>query len=154
MNQPLKICTKCGLTKPLEDFYKNISKSTGYEAACKVCHGKQVRENILKDHEAYKAYHREYYQKNKEKHRKNFLKATYGIDSVHWQNLFDSQEGCCAACGIHQSSLRRTLDTDHDHDTGEVRGLLCSRCNRLIGQAEEDIILLKSIIRYLEEHSG
>ena len=148
-----RICTKCGLTKPLSDFYKNKSKSTGYEAACKICHRSQVRENELKNHEKYKAYHRDYYRKNKEKHRNNHLKARYGIDSDHWQNLFDSQKGCCAACGIHQSKLRRTLDTDHNHFTGEVRGLLCSRCNVLIGQADEDVILLKILVRYLENHN-
>jgi len=37
----------------------------------------------------------------------------------------------CGICG-RGPSARRRLDRDHDHTTGEPRGLLCARCNRAL----------------------
>lgn len=42
------------------------------------------------------------------------------------------QNNCCALCGRHESSFKRRLNVDHNHKTGQVRGLLCYRCNKFI----------------------
>lgn len=48
----------------------------------------------------------------------------YGETEAHlWQ------DGRCGICGIHQRHESRQLALDHDHDTGLVRGLLCTSCN-------------------------
>lgn len=44
----------------------------------------------------------------------------------------------------------KVLQVDHDHKTGDVRALLCSRCNSLLGYADDSIELLKRAIAYLE----
>ena len=44
--------------------------------------------------------------------------------------------GCCAICKTHQSKLGKTLEVDHDHDTGVIRGLLCHKCNVGLGYYE------------------
>lgn len=52
-----------------------------------------------------------------------------------WGDLQEYQGDQCAICGIHPEGRR--LATDHDWDTGEVRGLLCHRCNTILGKIEK-----------------
>jgi len=66
------------------------------------------------------------------------------------QKLYQEQEGKCKICGIKESNLRRELCTDHDHKTGDVRGLLCGSCNSLLGLCHDDINILKQSILYLK----
>lgn len=67
--------------------------------------------------------------------------------------MFDKQGGCCAICGTHQSELINKLCIDHNHITGAVRGLLCSKCNSALGYVNEDIKILKSVIEYLLDYT-
>lgn len=55
----------------------------------------------------------------------------------------------CALCGIGRSESRR-LDRDHDHRTGQPRGLLCWRHNKLLGTADWSVTLLRAAADYLE----
>ncbi len=65
--------------------------------------------------------------------------------------MFVAQNGVCAICSRLNLSGRR-LAVDHDHATGKVRGLLCSRCNSAIGLARESLDVLKKTVLYLEKH--
>lgn len=56
-----------------------------------------------------------------------------------WEIVYAFQQGVCYVCGEPQPPTKKgakRLATDHDHDTGEVRGLLCSRCNPVLGKLE------------------
>lgn len=79
-------------------------------------------------------------------------KSVYGISSEEYQRRLLEQKGVCAIC---QNSCRlgRQLAVDHNHQTGRVRGLLCSRCNFMLGQAEDDAVRLLAAARYLEVNS-
>ena len=77
------------------------------------------------------------------------LKTTFGITLEGYNKLFELQSGCCAICGIHQSELNTNLAVDHDHKTGRVRALLCSRCNTGLGQFKEDVEIIKKALEYL-----
>lgn len=66
------------------------------------------------------------------------LKRNYSMSKEQYLALFEKQKGCCASCGEHGSNFKRRLHVDHDHKTKEIRGLLCTRCNPLIGMAKED----------------
>jgi hypothetical protein len=82
--------------------------------------------------------------------RKWCIKKLYGLSWEDYQHMLKEQEGRCAICG-------RTMDTinvDHDHRTENTRGLLCLFCNHLLGNAKDDIEILKKAIRYLRRHSG
>lgn len=46
------------------------------------------------------------------------------------------------------------MEVDHNHTTGKVRAILCSRCNGALGQFCDDTDLLKSAIKYLEKYDG
>lgn len=70
----------------------------------------------------------------------------YGITHDQWLALYDAQDGKCAICG---KNPKRILDTDHDHSSGVVRGLLCGHCNKGISMFHDDVELLKSAICYL-----
>lgn len=71
--------------------------------------------------------------------RKRFetnLKIRYGISEVDYLRLFFKQKGICAIC--KKKSPERKLSVDHDHETGQIRGLLCQPCNLGIGFLNDD----------------
>lgn len=53
-----------------------------------------------------------------------------GVSDELYRTMLDAQDGHCALCPNEPRT--RKLHTDHDHRTGEVRGLLCFRCNRSV----------------------
>jgi hypothetical protein len=60
----------------------------------------------------------------------------YKLTAAQWVIIFEYQGGVCYACHQPEPVKGRRLSVDHDHSTGEVRGLLCSRCNPLLGKIE------------------
>lgn len=83
------------------------------------------------------------------------LKENFGITQHDYMIVHESQNGCCAICGKqettrHQSGTLRMLSVDHDHKTGKLRGLLCSKCNLGIGEFDDNPELLEAASNYLE----
>ena len=64
--------------------------------------------------------------------------------------MLEKQGDVCIICAGTSDLLDRRLDIDHDHDTGEIRGLLCSRCNRGLTLFRESPLLLRTAALYLE----
>lgn len=62
--------------------------------------------------------------------------------------MLDAQGGGCAICGEGPGD-RFHLVVDHDHQTSEVRGLLCTACNVGIGNLRDDPDLLRRALAYL-----
>lgn len=76
------------------------------------------------------------------------IEKTYGLTPEQYDALLRRQDGKCAICRARPKSKR--LAVDHNHDTGEVRGLLCSRCNHdLLGSAWDSIALATALWHYL-----
>jgi len=73
----------------------------------------------------------------------------YGITMADYNQMYINQQGRCAICNTHQIYLKKALAIDHDHNTGKVRGLLCSNCNLGIGNLKDSIKSLKNAIKYL-----
>jgi hypothetical protein len=80
---------------------------------------------------------------------KPHLKSMYGITLEDYNNMFESQKGCCLGCGIHQSELKQPLCVDHDHSNGKIRGLLCVKCNSALGFLGDNVNTLYNLINYL-----
>lgn len=87
--------------------------------------------------------------------RSDHLYYRYGITLKQYHDLATAQGNACMLCrhipdvnSPHPS--RRYLCVDHDHRTGEVRGLLCHRCNVGLGNFKDDIEVLTRAIAYLE----
>ena len=131
-----RVCTKCGKEFPATTkyFYRNKSGKYGLRPDCKSCAKKYGQS-----------------PKGKEADRKGKLRYLYGIGAVgSWDAFFEKQNGICPGCGKHQSELSRRLDLDHDHETGEYRGLLCNICNLKAGSSKKDLQILKNLVKYLE----
>ena len=73
------------------------------------------------------------------KSRERHLQQNYGLSTDGYNNMFICQGGCCAICGTHQSQYKQALFVDHNHKTGQVRELLCPRCNYIVGWLEDDM---------------
>ncbi len=68
-----------------------------------------------------------------------------------YQDVLASQEGRCALCFAHPYERDgKQLAVDHDHRTGQTRGLLCGPCNRRLGLAGDSVEQLLRDIRYLK----
>lgn len=73
----------------------------------------------------------------------------YEMTEEKHAEMFAAQSGKCAICETSHDEYAKGLAIDHDHDTGEVRGLLCHRCNTALGLLCDDISIFSRAISYL-----
>lgn len=64
----------------------------------------------------------------------------YRLTPEQWQKMYDYQGGVCWVCGLPEPVPGRRLAVDHSHLDGLIRGLLCSKCNPLLGKIENAFI--------------
>lgn len=64
--------------------------------------------------------------------------------------MMKEQDGKCAGC-LRTCLTGRSLAVDHDHKMGLVRGLLCFKCNTILGKASDDPVLLTRLATYVME---
>jgi hypothetical protein len=120
----------------------NLGKCTERQLAWQRANPKKCREKNNK-----------YYLSHPEKFRelrKKYRYAQYGLTVAVYNSMNISQGGVCAICGGPEQA-GRPLSVDHDHSTGTVRGLLCSRCNVGLGEFLDSEDLLSRAISYLRE---
>jgi RNA polymerase-binding transcription factor DksA len=119
-----KWCNRCKNFHPLNNFPKGTSKKGGLAAWCKPCASLYMYERRLE--------------------------TVWGLTLADYQELMRLQNGRCAVCQ-RAPDPRRRLAVDHDHLTGQIRGLLCVSCNRhVIGYALDSPSLLRRAANYLE----
>lgn len=99
--------------------------------------------------------------KAKEAHNKLYddrhdgiLRRTYGITLEQYNEMYEAQNGLCAICGKSDEIEGRRLAVDHDHNTGNVRALLCGICNRGLGSFQDNADLLVKATRYLIKYAN
>ena len=79
------------------------------------------------------------------------IEIRYGITESDYRAIYEAQGGTCFICQRATGKTKR-LAVDHNHKTGEVRGLLCGPCNRgVIGHLRDDTDALRRAITYLAE---
>lgn len=118
-----KFCPGCESYKLFSDFGRSKSSAHGLQTLCILCS------------------HIYAFEKR--------LASTYNMTVEEYDEVFERQGGACAICGNKPHKMR--LAVDHDHLSGKVRGLLCSRCNhKLLGSANDSTRLLYKAIEYLE----
>jgi len=105
--------------------------------------------------DCYAVFQKQWRKDNKERHkltqRKSYLKMMFKITPEDYTRMFTEQKGRCAICQIHQTNLSKILGVDHNHTTGQVRELLCSKCNSAIGLLKENPVLFQTCISYLDK---
>lgn len=79
----------------------------------------------------------------------SWIQKAYGIDLNKYKEILKSQNGSCAICKTTETNGRGYFHVDHCHNKGHVRGLLCAKCNILLGHADDNINTLKKAINYL-----
>lgn len=78
-----------------------------------------------------------------------YVGRTYGLGPGDYERLLELQGGTCAIPRCRANGKRKRLAVDHDHDTGEVRGLLCGPHNyELVGKFADD---LRDALAYLAD---
>lgn len=78
------------------------------------------------------------------------LRSAFGITPEQYEDMMEFQNGVCAIC-LKKPRARR-LAVDHNHKTGEVRGLLCTRCNhKILGASGENPDVLRRAADYLDK---
>ena len=73
----------------------------------------------------------------------------YGLSYEEWLKMWVCQDGDCAICG-EPFAQHSDAHVDHNHDTGEIRGLLCRKCNPGLGNFNDDPKLMIKAIKYLK----
>ena len=127
-------CMKCDVIKPGDDFYKHANGSIRHE--CKPCMNAKAR-----------ARHK-LASKKPGFSRDKYLKR-YGITHADYERILKAQGGVCAICESTETKKWDHFSVDHNHETGEVRGLLCATCNTGLGQFQDAPDLLIKAANYL-----
>lgn len=165
----------------LTNFYRHKLAKDGLSSQCKICvnirskqyklteKGKETRKRALQkynksekhkiNHKRYrssskgKAKRAEYCQSSeyKEARRKSYLKSTYGITIEQYDKMLLNQNGACEICGI-PSDPNSVFDVGHCHQTGVVRGLLCTHCNTGLSRFKDNTNILENAITYLNKY--
>lgn len=134
-------------------------------------YNKKYKEEHLDERRAYhKVYTRQWAKENAEKVKEynkiwrdnnpdaiyaRSLRAKYGLTWEMYCDMVRAHNEVCAICYRPQlEGISERLFVDHNHETGQVRGLLCNKCNWMIGKCEENTGILKSMIDYLETYNG
>lgn len=171
--QPVTLtCPKCRQEKGVEDFPSNGGRVRTNE--CRACLAKWSRDYYhssperraasLAKNRAYREANWEqrradkarWDQENLEPNRHKARMKNYGVTPEQYEQMLAEQGGLCAACGNPETvssragSGPRPLCVDHDHETGAIRGLLCSRCNSALGLLNDDPNRLLMLVDYLK----
>lgn len=139
-----KTCTKCKTEKDSTYFYVDKRRPDGRGSWCRDCWIDQSRN--YRDRIGTRG------------RREKDLKHLYGITVEEYEAMAKAQNNVCAICKNRekavnpQSNKRQRLSVDHNHDTGKIRGLLCTRCNKALGLFYDDATLLSSAVEYLIQH--
>lgn len=153
-----KQCRKCGEVKPLLEFYAHRGTKDRRANYCRTCSQEIAREWRRNNAEKVRAQNRARTADPAARRRYLMLQKAwrlrlYGLTPERFEDLLDKQESCCAICGAVPADAETEgstgLAVDHDHETGEVRGLLCRRCNLALGYFQDDVALMAKAIAYL-----
>jgi hypothetical protein len=118
-----KFCPGCSQSLPHESFTKNKATASGLSAYCRSCTAAQAYQRLTVDE--------------------------YGLTWDEYSEVLRHQGGVCAICG-QRNQIGRRLYVDHDHQTNQVRGLLCHLCNTALGHLRDDPAIARHAADYLE----
>jgi len=120
---------------------------------------KSPKVNHLNIKQHFDSYESEFDQELAEKKfvsiKKRGLKSKHGLTILDYESMEHQQNGLCLICGQLETTIDKKtgkvkrLAVDHSHESGKIRGLLCLRCNMLLGFARDNVSILQKAIEYL-----
>lgn len=149
---PEKQCVGCGAVKPLDAFKNRSGSPDGKRNDCRVCSGE--RERVRREKPEAKA---RILSAQRDRRKRNYdpriarhwnLKSKFNIGLPEYEAMLAAQRGVCAICG----GVGDPLCVDHCHESGAIRGLLCSGCNTGIGMLGDDPVRVLAAVTYLRKH--
>ena len=90
---------------------------------------------------------------SKKKEQERGLRKHYKLTVDQYVEMERAQQYRCAICRVHKDNLSRSLEVDHNHSTGKIRGLLCRKCNLVLGIVDDNVIVLNAAIYYLKGYA-
>lgn len=130
----MKRCTGCHNELELSAFNRDRTKPDGRSCKCRDCLNALAGD------------YRPRQDRVRRTHKR--VQKLYGITGAQFDTLLVTQEGRCASCSRVMAGERDAC-VDHCHETGEVRGLLCTNCNLLLGHAKDSLDILRAAQDYL-----
>ena len=149
-----KKCISCGIEKPVSEFHRDKTRSSGLRERCKDCrckHPKTLIKKCIACNDLFEVSGNRKAQKYCGRTCQT-VHLKYGIDEYKLEDLLIQSDYKCHICGNPETSIdKRTgeyyeLSIDHCHKTGNVRGVLCSSCNVAIGLMRDDIGIMANAI--------
>ena len=143
MDTETKQCTCCRESKPLSAYRNRGGAETHLlKSRCNTCLFKQHRQWVDENPERVSDYRgRDPWTLAKRCSRR-------GITPEQLVDRYERQEGCCAICKTEVALIESAID--HNHETGEFRGVLCKQCNRALGMFKDSPAVLRSALEYLD----
>lgn len=138
MKEELKIDYD-GWTGTISFHLERIYRNSGFKP--KLSELRMFLKSVKEKEKWMKAFNTRVYKERK-------LKKKYGVS--YWDE-FAKQRGVCAIRGSNNNG--KNLYFDHCHNTGKFRGLLCASCNCGIGHMKDDVSILISAVKYLQERT-
>ncbi len=141
-------CRACGSS------FVTTNRSRGY--CSPECRVQGARDRLRRWHENHPDSRKEHGQRHdtkpeaKVRYRERNLLKLYGLTYEQWQSMLDRAGSRCEIC--KKSDVR--LCVDHCHETGKIRGVLCTPCNRALGQFDDSVELISAAARYLNNHGA
>ena len=156
--------------KALDEFYRCAGTRDGHRGDCKVCNLEAKHARYLADPAPAKARAKRWQQANpervnayyrarrlepevKRRERAGHLMRKYGMKIEQYDAMLEAQGGGCFICS-RPPREDISLHVDHDHSTGNVRGILCFRCNNALADFGEDPEILRKAASYLSWHAN
>jgi hypothetical protein len=133
----MKTCPKCKETKNITEFYMSKGIPGSY---CKICLLTYCRTRYAANPEQHLKLSRAWAKANPEKAKYIAVKTKYGL----FPEEYDALPKECAICGTTEH-----LGIDHNHITGEIRGMLCRKHNQALGLFDDDTTMLLRAVDYL-----
>lgn len=147
----MKTCTNknCSEINPqaLSKFNKDKSRKDEHQNYCRVCTRKFTKDWMELNKGRVKTYRKGW---NDEYRQESLLIERYRITLNDYNIMLVNQNYCCKICLKHRSQFKKALHVDHCHTTGKIRGLLCFKCNSVLGYFKDDINLFQNAINYLK----
>lgn len=139
------ICKSCKKLRNRTSFHNKIDGKYGKDYYCKKCRYKKEKESV-------KRTSRQNSTKNRFLNWKCSIKLLYKLTPEEYFEVLKKQGGGCGICASQVNILnpkKMFLAIDHCHKTGKIRGILCDRCNMLIGSVKDSTAILEKSIEYL-----